>query len=298
LPRNPDQIAQVYAARKGGGREELSAMMAALWPQFEASLGNNFKGWLFGDLLYSQTPGIQNNNYVFQPNTVVYTVPTNSELGQRIAKSTSGIVVHTYFKQAPGRDATGQFVSPPGQHISRLPGGVNIQGPLLIITDQFTVPPKVKIPAELTKIERFVNSNAGLIDKLLDQGTLSALKIKDLPKLLQEYGNFRVRQRNFDNFGNDFLDFLQDKSRISPQKVQNVSKYLLENPAGYKVLCQTFMAIMRAKDYIVRLLDNTPAPLQAHINNEPGQEGYLVHTKTGPIKTVDRAKFSAANFEA
>jgi hypothetical protein len=167
---------------------------------------------------------------------------------------------------------------------------------LLVITDQFTVPPKVKIPPDLKAIERFISSNGAVMDKFLDQGTLASLKIKDLPTLLQAYGNFRVRQRNFDNFGSDFLtDFLP--SKVSAQKLNNLQTYLQENRAGYKILCQSFIGIMRIKDQIVNLLDSHPAPMQAHINDQAGQEGYLVHTKTGPIKTVDRAKFSAANFE-
>jgi hypothetical protein len=297
LPRSPQEISQIYAARKGGGREELAAMITELWPQFEASLPPSFRGWLFGDLLYSQRPQVQNNQFVFQPNTVVYTVPVTSELGAQIAKSTSAICVHTYFKQAPGKDASGQFVAPPGRHINKVPSNVNNKGPLLMITDQFTVPPRVKLPPDLKSIESFIMSNGGAIDKLLDEGTLTGLKLKDLPKLLQEYANYRVRQRNFDNFGGDFIDFVQSKGRVSAQKIQNLTNYLNENRAGYKVLCQAYVGLMRVKDHIVNNLDTHPAPMQAHINNEPGQEGYLVHTKTGPVKTVNRERFSAANFE-
>lgn len=297
LPRSPDQLAQIYSARKGGGREDLISMMAALWPQFEASVPNSFRGWLFGDLLWSQTPAVENNNFVFKPNTVVYTVPTNSDLGQGIARSTSGICVHTFFPKAPGKDAEGNFVAPPGRHISKLPAAVNNKGPLLMITDQFTVPPKVKLPVDLKSMESFITANAGVMDKFLDEGTLSSLKIKDLPSLLQAYGNYRVKQRNFDNFGSDFLtDFLASK-KVSAQKLNNIQTYIQENRAGYKVLCQAFVGIMRVKDHIVGLLDAHPAQMQAHINGEAGQEGYLVHTKTGPFKAVNREKFSAANFE-
>lgn len=297
LPRNPNQLAQVYSQRKGGGREDLISMMSALWPQFEASVPNSFRGWLFGDLLWSQTPPIQNNQFVFKPNTVVYTVPTNSELGQGIAKSTSGICVHTFFSKAPGMDPQGQFVAPPGRHISKLPAAVNNKGPLLMVTDQFTVPPRVKLPPDLKSIENFITSNGAVMDKFLDEATLSSLKIKDLPTLLQAYGNYRVKQRNFDNFGSDFItDFLASK-KVSPQKLNNIQTYIESNRAGYKVLCQAFIGIMRVKDHIVNNLDAHPAQMQAHINDVPGQEGYLVHTKTGPFKTVDRAKFSAANFE-
>jgi hypothetical protein len=295
IPRSIEQLNQVYASRSGGGREDLMSMMAALWPQFEASVPNSFKGWMFGDLLYNQRPPAQNGQFVFQPNTVVYTVPVDSDLGKQIANSTSAIVAHTYFSQAPYPGPNGKIVATPGRHINS-PRGLSTSGPLLVISDQFTVPPKVKIPASVKTLGSFVQRNGGLIDRVLDPNALTSLKIKDLPELLKKYTNNRVRQRNFANFGSDFLEWLST-ARVSEQKQKNIATHLQANANGFKVLCQTFIGIMQAKDQIVATLDAHPAPLQAHINNEPGQEGYLVHTKSGPIKAVNRPKFSAANFE-
>jgi len=295
IPRSMEQLAQVYSARSGGGREDLISMMASLWPQFEASVPNSFKGWMFGDLLYSQRPPVQNGQFVFQPNTVVYTVPVDSDLGRQIAKSTSAIVAHTYFSQAPYQGPDGKIIAPPGRHITTT-RNLNVGGPLLVMSDQFTVPPKVKIPASLKTLSSFISSNGNLIDKVLDVNALTSLKIKDLPELFKKYANNRVKQRNFSNFGGDFIEWLST-ARVSEQKQKNIATHLQANANGFKVLCQAFIGIMQVKDQIVNLLDSHPAPLQAHINNEPGQEGYLVHTKTGPIKAVNRPKFSAANFE-
>jgi hypothetical protein len=285
IPRSPQQLAQVYAERKGGGREELTAMMTALWPQFEASLSSGFKGWMFGDLIYSQRPPVQNNNFVFQPNTVMYTVPVNGELGERIKNSTSGIVAHSYFA-APGQ---------PGKHISQL-RGINTNGPLLVITDQFAAPPKVKIPPDLKSIESFVNSNGAVLDALLDKSALAAAKISSFPTLFQKYVNSKVKARDFGNFGSDFVEWMST-AKVSTNMQQNITAYLQANKGGYKVLCQTFIGIMNVKDHIVALLDKHPAPLQGSIKGEPGQEGYMVHTGSGPVKAVDRQRFSAANFE-
>lgn len=296
LPRSPKEIADVYAQRKGGGREELSEMIAQLWPQFEASLPNSFKGYLFGDLLYSQRPPVENNQFVFQPNTVVYTVPVESVLGQQIAKSTSGIVVHTYFNKAPSLGPDGKIVAPPGRHISS-PKGINTNGPLVVVTDQFTTPPKVKIPPDLKALSSFITSNSSLIDKVVNPETLSSLKIKDLPQLFMKYTNVKVRQRNFDNFGNDFLQWLDGESRVSEGKKKNITTHLQSNASGFKVMCQAFIGIMRVKNHIVNLLDSHPAQMQAHIQGELGQEGYMVHGKENPTKIVNREKFSAANFE-
>jgi len=285
IPHSPQELAQIYSERKGGGREELSAMMIALWPQFEASLASGFKGWMFGDLLYSQRPGIQNGSFVFQPNTVVYTVPVGEELGQRIAKSTSGIVAHSYFA-APGQ---------PGKHISSL-RGINPNGSLLVITDQFAAPPRVKIPPDLKSIENFVGRNGAPLDKLLDRGALNAMKITSFPQIFQKYVNGKVKARDFSNFGSDFIEWMAG-AKVSPNMQKNISEYLKANAGGYKVLCQTFLGIMKVKDHIVDLLDQHPAPLQGSIQGVPGQEGYMVHTGAGPIKAVNRQKFSAANFE-
>lgn len=285
IPHSPQELSKIYSERKGGGREELSSMMTALWPQFEASLSNGFKGWMFGDLLYSQRPPVQNGQFVFQPNTVLYTVPVKEPLGQQIAKSTSGIVAHSYFA------AIGQ----PGKHISSL-RGINTNGPLLVITDQFTSPPKVKIPPDLKSIETFINSNAAPLDKLLDKSALAAAKISSFPTIFQKYVNGKVRARDFSNFGSDFVEWMTG-AKVSPSMQQNIAAYLQENKGGYKVMCQAFLGIMKVKDHVVELLDAHPAPMQATIQGVAGQEGYMVHTGLGPVKAVNRKRFSAANFE-
>ena len=84
---------------------------------------------------------------------------------------------------------------------------------------------------------------------------------------------------------------------VSDGKKQNIKTHLQANAAGYKVMCQAFIGIMRVKNHIVGLLDSHPAQMQAHINGEPGQEGYMVHGKENPTKVVNRERFSAANFE-
>ena len=285
IPRSPQQLTQIYAERKGGGREELASMMTALWPQFEASLSGGFKGWMFGDLLYSQRPGVQDGAFVFQPNTVVYTVPVDSDLGKRIATSTSGIVAHSYFA-APGQ---------PGKHISNFKG-INTNGPLLVINDQFIVPPKVKIPPDLKSLESFITSNGAAIDKMLDKSALSAGKISSFPQIFQKYVNAKVKARNFNDFGSDFIEWMAT-AKVSPNMQQNIAAHLQANTGGYKVFCQAFIGIMKVKDHIVALLDNHPAPMQASIQGQPGQEGYLVHTSSGPVKAVNRQQFTAANFE-
>ena len=71
------------------------------------------KGVLQGDLMFTpdskKTLDIDGKSYIgFQPNTILYTVPAESELGKRIAKAKVGVVFHTEYsgKTLSGLSAT------------------------------------------------------------------------------------------------------------------------------------------------------------------------------------------------
>jgi hypothetical protein len=49
----------------------------------EAATPKNFKGYVQGDLLYTQTPPEVSGNYEFKPNFVEYRIPAASKLGDR-----------------------------------------------------------------------------------------------------------------------------------------------------------------------------------------------------------------------
>ena len=57
------------------------------------------KGVLQGDLLYTKSTLGKDiaDHYTFQPNTIVYAVPQDSDIGKQIAKSKIGIVWHTTY---------------------------------------------------------------------------------------------------------------------------------------------------------------------------------------------------------
>ena len=55
---------------------------------------HGFVGYFKGDLLYYNTPPVEDNKFVFKPNIVTYRVDTNSPIGQRISQSKTGVVIH------------------------------------------------------------------------------------------------------------------------------------------------------------------------------------------------------------
>ena len=78
------------------------------------------KGVLQGDLMFTddvETTKIDGTNYyTFQPNTIVYAVPTDSELGKVINKAKVGIVWHTTYTGSALQDMKASF----GASISKL----------------------------------------------------------------------------------------------------------------------------------------------------------------------------------
>ena len=78
------------------------------------------QGVLQGDLLWTddiETETIDNQEYyTFQPNTIVYAAPVNSDLGRTFARSKIGIVWHTTYKGKALQDMKASF----GADISKL----------------------------------------------------------------------------------------------------------------------------------------------------------------------------------
>ena len=57
----------------------------------------DIKGVLQGDLLYTSLSSDIADHWTFQPNTIMYAVPKDSDIGTKIAKSKIGIVWHTTY---------------------------------------------------------------------------------------------------------------------------------------------------------------------------------------------------------
>lgn len=285
LPHSIEDLTRTLAGRKGGGREDLIEMYKRLWPIFEASVPS-IHGYLFGDLMYSQRPAEQNGLYHLKPNTVDYTVPVNGNLGQHIAKSQAGIVVHTFL---PMDSTIGQHID----DIGKIPG-IRPIGDLLMISDKLTQVGKISLPS-LNNTTSIMQRYAGAIASFLNPNELAAKKIAGLGPLLKKFVNERVRQRNFDDMANGFIQWLS--TNANQNMATNIGQQIQAHPDGYKAMWTLFQSIAMIKDSIVHQLDQAQGEMSASIKGKGGHEGYIVHSGHGPVKLVDRFKFSAANFE-
>jgi len=284
LATSPKMMAQIQSTRKGE-RGELVQLYADLWPQLEAAVPTNFRGYVKGDLLYyPEQPWTEEaGNLVFKPNTVQYRIPAKSALGQRIRNSTTGIAMHTMYadqgepKQPLSRVA---FNEVPGLFLIE-----PIYGKGIAPQD----PAQAKGQSALIKqIKQIRNSKGAAIDTLFNPAELRAMQITDLAKLCVDYINFRVKQPsgNFDNLLAGFGEWLQTK--VTPKKFGNIVEYLKSPASNTEGLAAAFTLFILLHDLKLDILRNLDL-------KDPGHEGWVMATPAGYGKAVNRFDFTARN---
>jgi hypothetical protein len=264
---SPKMLADIMS-RRSGDRSELIAMYQQLWPALEQATPRSLRGYLQGDLLYTQTPPEVSGAYEFQPNTVKY------RIGQNIANSDIGIAVHTQYADADSAP----------EAIKDLPAR-NVQGLLLIpptVKDIKSVQPSTKLIKEIKSILRAHGNN---INQLFRPDLLRAARITDLPELCKRYINSRIFT-DFDNLVRDFGPWLEQN--VTPSKYKNIIEYLQspkDNLDGLNSAFAVFLLLHQLKMDVLQQLDR----------QQPGQEGWVMATDAGRAKLVNRFAFSAAN---
>ena len=281
LFKSPDELS-TQLINRGPGREELAGVYKALWPQLEKQTPKDMKGYIQGDFLYIGKPPIKDGNYVFTPNTVTYSVPVDSKLGQEISASQAGVAVHTYKS-----DPTAVAVPMKDDTVKKLP-----KGSVLLLTPQMRQQPSLKIDkSKLQNILTIVSGNRQQINDLFNPQNLRDNKLANLPPLMKQYTNHKVRQGNFDNMAGGFLDFV--KPKVSEPKYERMEKYIQEKQKAVATVFYIFTELAKAKTLIIRQLDQADDIIKASVGNEPGHEGYVI----GGLKLVDRFRFSKMNFQ-
>jgi hypothetical protein len=273
LATSPEQIARIMNQR-GGDRSDLIAIYQRLFPVLRAATPENFKGYILGDLLYTETPPEVSGAYVFRPNFVEYKIPASSKLGQRIGSSEIGIAVHTRYRT---QDATPEAV----RSVNLNP----VSGLLIIeptVKDIKNVEPNVKLVKQLRQLASTQGSN---INSLFNPAELRAAQLSDLPALCKRYINSRITS-NYDDLLPGFGAWL--KTNVTPRKFANIIEYLQSprsNMDGISAAFAAFLLLHEIKTDMLQQLDR----------QEPGHEGWVLATPAGRAKLVNRFGFSAGN---
>jgi len=278
MARSPEELEKIMQQR-GGDRTELVNVYKFLWPRLEAQTPSNMKGYVMGDLLYAGKPKEVGGNYTFTPNTVTYSIDKDSDVGQDIAQSSAGVAIHTYKKD---QEDTGV----PFSDIDQLG-----KGDVLFVSPKMTTTVELDLPIkEIRQIEQTVRKNGQKIDSIFNPQTLREYQLANLPALMKQYANFKVREGNFENMAQGFVDFT--KTKVSEPKQKRIEQVVAENQQAVTAVFAIFRMIAAIKTRMVRELDREGSGIRATIDGEPGHEGYVA----SGIKLVDRLRFSKSNF--
>jgi hypothetical protein len=288
---SPKQITQHLANRdaeadakgKSANRaKELAPMYQKLWPMLEQATPPDFKGYIQGDLLYTNTPQEVAGAMSFKPNTVQYNIPVSTKLGQEIADSEVGIAIHTRIsKPGGGKEALGKV------KLNPVPG-------LLLIEP--IAPAENVQPTDsglVKQLKGIVSTSGQNINTLFSPAELRSFGISDLPKLCVDYINSIVKDNTQQDFNPSTLvpgfgKWLQ--SKVTPSKYNHVVEYLQSprsNMDGMTAAFSAFILLHKIKMDMLQQLDR----------QSPGQEGWVVSTPGGMTKFVNRFGFSRANFQ-
>ena len=277
------------------------------------------QGVLQGDLLYQKTPSVimleGKRTYSFKPNTITYTIPVDSTLGEKVGKSKLGIVFHTEYTGRTMQDLTAGF----GADVSKLQGKPEVA----VFSSEFQ---NVGGAANLSKVERAaVNRTILAAETNLRQGQTFIKGIQDvgkgpftLPALFKVYFNQVVREGRVPSaqvMSKQFCCFIDEKfnKEIAKKKTAKsmlewkkrraeAIKYLNTNRSVMHSALDGFKNLMDAKVMIINKLTKIKS-VGTFLEEENGlratnPEGFVAIKDGAALKLVDRLEFSRANFTA
>lgn len=286
--KSADEIKNFMLNRGGGAKRDdperiaFANNMASIFPLFEKAVPEDFRGYFKGDLLYYTTPPIKNGDFVFKPNPtgVTYAIDVKSDLGKKIGKSKTGIVIHRIVDEEGNEGPLRDFDIFQGNAVLVVPP-VSALGPVEVDNEQ------------LNSLETVIKKNAQGIDELLNEPELRANQMTDFPKLLYAYINSKV-DTGLTNLGGDFAQWLQT-AKISEKKKAKVLEYIKMHMTAFKSLWTTVSTLQKVKDDVIAKLDAQDQGIKQSMGGQKGGEGYVMAHPGGDLKLVPRATFTAGS---
>ena len=305
-------------------------LSGALNSKFKIALAEfpklGIKNVLQGDLMYTddiETETIDGvKYYTFQPNTIVYAVPVDSDLGKTMNKSKIGIVFHTTYEGKELQDMKAKF----GADTSKLNKTSSVWLDDATYKD---VSGTATFNAKETESVTAVLSNVGKTFQRINAPMLrSFLKLQDgmtgnlVGASLKTFNNTKVRQgqkvTNPKKHAIDYASHVQKhfdkmidkvktpaaKNKYQKQQREYVREFRKHaSNLGNVILFQNLM--IDAKMQIVRKLNSVKGLTDTFIRTANGYkvtnpEGYVAidRVKGNAVKLVDRMEFSYNNFTA
>ena len=250
----------------------------------------------------------------FQPNTIVYAVPKDSDIGQKIDQAKFGIVFHTQYSGRSLDAMTASF------------GGINIQGNsnVFVTSSDFknASGEANMTPAEKTTYNNLVNKTEGSLkqaSRFLDMMKENNMNKFTLNIMFKTFFNRYVREgksligarntaRDFAQYFSNALDKEIDSKKMKSTKDKYLElknkglKFINDNQQAIYMTVASYMNLQAAKNFMIRKLQKVNT-FGTFLRTPDGYrvtapEGFVAIRSGRALKLVDRLEFSRANFTA
>lgn len=277
---SPEELQQFIMSRGKGEewREKFAGDMASMWPVFEAATPKDFRGYVYGDILFHPGKPYEgaDGRMSFTPNQTTYSVKGQSDVGRRIARAKVAVAAHKVFEYFG--DKSGEDFDQPD---------IFAGNPELVVFGQTYVATRPEVNADnLSAIEKLANQYADKINKLLTP----IAGLSDLQNIIYTFVNQQSRAKALDKIDTDsFFSWLQG-SKVSAGKQAKIADLQQQNPGVMDGMFSLVREIMKAKDEVIRELDAAEGDITAHTGGKPGGEGYV--SGDDSVKLVPRDRWT------
>ena len=268
-----------------------------------------------GDFLFDKTTLVsEKNHYSFHPNTIVYKVEKDSDIGKKISQSDIGVVWHTRYtgdsldnisakydtKVSELKENSKVFMADP--YIASLAGYVTL------LENE-----KIEFEENIYIIERLAKN----LYKSPEYNKL--IKDKELIDLFKIFQNSLIRENikidDAEEFLNKFIEFIDKRFKkeiflrkttksqdVLRQKQQELIEKIEKSRGMFQTTISLILAVAELKNMFIKKLNNLGKfETYLQINKKKfiptGQEGFAISDIHGNVvKLVDRYEFSFANF--
>ena len=313
-PKVYKSIADIKADTSG----DLAAKLIAVFNGFkDAGINTIYQG----DLMFTKsdietTTHDGKKFYTFHPNTIVYAVPVDSDIGRAIKSANLGIVIHTEYKGSDYESLSATF-------------DINVDGlkrkmaPKVWIEDAY-----VKNMSSLVKMDDKSKSEArSLLDyanrifSRASRGVLSEIeKNQDFATQIETFQNSFIRSgirvSDAKQHVNDLIKWFNarfdreiekrktaaGKGRIAQQKEEMMKFFSDSNKRDLQQIFELQFAMAAIKDILFAQLEKIKSIDTFILTKDglkvTGTEGYVIVDKldSKTYKIVDRMEFSKNNF--
>lgn len=273
-----EELKQFIMSRGKGEdwRPRFANDMAAMWAVFEAATPKDFRGYIYGDILFH--PGKPYNSgdgkISFTPNQTTYEVKATSSVGQRLGKATIAVAAHKHLEY---------FGDKGGEDLIEVKS-LNTNPDLVVFGQTYVSHQPAVDASNLNTIEQVVRKSGNKINTFL----APIAGLSDLQNIIYTYVNTRSKEKALDNIdSDDFFNWLKT-SKVSAPKQQKI----FAHPQA-EVMGDVFYLVrelMKAKNEVIAELDAATGDITAHTGGKPGGEGYM-HTLHG-VKLVPRDRWT------